>query len=154
VGLIHDRILITTWKVTSNLKDLRDLAKKIPIDSKGLTANLPSRVLIVYRRQHHTSSKGTSLTLGHHNHFTQSVGVLTETIAYSVTSGIHFANRDLWKMIWRLAWLIGILMLIMGMLLMRTIDREWSPPPQKQNIIESRPLEPLSRDEQSDNQQR
>jgi hypothetical protein len=34
----------TTWKVNSSLKDLRDLAQKIPIDSKGLTANLPSRV--------------------------------------------------------------------------------------------------------------
>jgi hypothetical protein len=34
----------TTWKVNTNLKDLRDLAQKSPLDSKGLTANLPSRV--------------------------------------------------------------------------------------------------------------
>jgi hypothetical protein len=34
----------TSWNVISNLKDLRDLAQKIRADSKGLTANIPSRV--------------------------------------------------------------------------------------------------------------
>lgn len=34
----------TSWKVISKLKDLLDLARKIRIDSKGFTANFPTRV--------------------------------------------------------------------------------------------------------------
>ena len=35
---------VTSWNVISNLKDLRDLARKIRVDSKGLIANIPTRV--------------------------------------------------------------------------------------------------------------
>src|SRR5262249_37987382 len=37
-------VTYTSWNVISNLKDLRDLAQKILVDGKGLTANIPTRV--------------------------------------------------------------------------------------------------------------
>lgn len=41
----------TTWNVISNLKDLQDFVRKNPIDSKGFTANIPSRGLISLPRR-------------------------------------------------------------------------------------------------------
>jgi hypothetical protein len=43
---VQDTAATTTWNVISNLKDLQDFAPKIPVDSKGFTANIPSRDLI------------------------------------------------------------------------------------------------------------
>lgn len=52
-GLLHhltrlrlewNKLAVTTWNVIPNLKDLQGFAQKNLVDSKGLTANIPSRV--------------------------------------------------------------------------------------------------------------
>jgi hypothetical protein len=58
------------------------------------------------------------------------IGVMTEAIAYNVANGMHSANRTLWRLMLG----IGIGAFLLGMLLMRTIDRELSPLPQQQQM--------------------